>query len=93
MIWETIEESQIKKKFSLLLFICSLLVIFIHANNIAEIVAGTTPTFLDRIAIGIESYWSGVTKIAVPCFFMISGFLFFRTFKISKLLAKWGGAN
>lgn len=92
MFWETIEESQIRKKFSLLLFICSLLVIFIHANNIQEITVSNGPTFLERLVIGIETYWGEVTKIAVPYFFMISGFLFFRTFKISKLLEKWGGA-
>lgn len=91
MVWKIIDESQIRNKFTLLMFICSVLVIFIHAKNITEIVVGNSPTFLDRIAISIESYWSEVTKIAVPYFFMISGFLFFRTFEISKLSAKWGG--
>ena len=90
MVWKIIDESQIRNKFTLLMFICSVLVIFIHAKNITEIVVGNSPTFLDRIAISIESYWSEVTKIAVPYFFMISGFLFFRTFEISKLSAKWG---
>lgn len=91
MEFNTVDEQQVRNRFSLLMFICSVLVIFIHAKNITEIVVGNSPTFLDRIAISIESYWSEVTKIAVPYFFMISGFLFFRTFEISKLFAKWGG--
>lgn len=91
--WKSVEEPVVRMKFTILLFVCSILVIYIHANNLADMQVGSTPSFLDKLAIGIENYWVGVTKVAVPFFFMISGFLFFRTFSINKLLQKWGGGD
>lgn len=88
--WRSVEESVVRKKFNVLLFVCSILVIYIHANNLADMQISANFSLTTRLAIGIETYLVSITKIAVPYFFMISGFLFFRTFKTSKLLAKWG---
>jgi len=88
--WNVIEEQQVRRKFTFLLFICSILVIYIHATNIEQINIDNLTSF-DELCISIESYWTHVTSIAVPFFFFISGLLFFRTFKINKLLEKWGG--
>lgn len=68
-------------------FVFSLLVVWIHSYN-AELFLGKTAE-MERI-YQIE-HWigDGIGQIAVPGFFMISGYLFYRDFSWEKLRGKW----
>lgn len=73
-------EQKIRNKITLLTFICSLLVIWIHTFNLELYGIDAASTGVGRAAYFLENYWKNVTNIAVPLFFFISGFLFFRTY-------------
>ncbi|MBE5972729.1 MAG: acyltransferase [Lachnoclostridium sp.] len=83
------ENKRFRNQISWLMFIFSILVIWVHSYNV-ELFAGTQwgPAW-DRAA-QIETFWSvGVGQIAVPGFFMLSSYLFFRNFELKKLAEKW----
>ncbi len=83
------ENKRFHNQISWLMFLFSILVIWVHSYNV-ELFAGSTwgPDW-DRAA-QIETFWSvGVGQIAVPGFFMLSSYLFFRNFDLSKLAVKW----
>ena len=81
------KESVFHNKIIWFSFFFSLLVIWIHAYN-AELYLGATewmePVYRFEHWIG-----DGIAQIAVPGFFMISGYLFYRNFDWSRLLEKW----
>ena len=83
------ENKRFQNQISWLMFFFSILVIWVHSYNV-ELFAGTSwgPAW-DRAAV-IETFWSiGVGQIAVPGFFLLSSYLFFRNFALNKLTAKW----
>lgn len=82
-------EQHFQNKITLLTFFCSFLVIWIHTFNLETY--GITDSMLGiaRIVYWIETFWSKVTAIAVPMFFLISGFLFYRTFSMENLWEKY----
>lgn len=83
------QEKRFHNQISWLMFIFSILVIWVHSYNV-ELFAGTQwgPVW-DRAA-QIETFWSvGIGQIAVPGFFLLSSYLFFRNFELSKLAGKW----
>lgn len=88
-VWDVNEEKVVRTKFSIILFVCSLLVICIHTYNLEAYGIDESSIGLSRAVFCIETYWSIITGFAVPLFFLISGILFFRTFDISLLLTKW----
>lgn len=68
-------------------FAFSLLVIWIHAYN-AELFLGSSAE--GSVAMMVETFLGErIGQIAVPGFFMISGYLFFRDFTWNKLPEKW----
>ena len=80
-------ESQFRNKVTWFSFAFSLLVVWVHSYN-AELFLGITP--------GMEmvyraEHWIGdwFGQIAVPGFFMISAYLFYRDFAWEKLPGKW----
>lgn len=89
MTWITNQEEIVRAKFSIILFICSILVIFIHTYNLEVYGINENSSGFSQVVFQVESYWAKVTRIAVPMFFMISGILFFRTFEIISLFTKW----
>lgn len=82
-------ETSIRNKITLITFICSIFVVYIHACNIKQYGLSGDSAGLARFMYLFESYCEEVFDIAVPVFFIISGMLFFRTFEIKKLLTKW----
>lgn len=80
-------EQQFRKKVIWFTFIFSLFVIWVHSYN-AELYLGKTSqaALLYRV-----EHWigDGIGQIAVPGFFMISAFLFYRGFTWEKLIPKW----
>ena len=81
------EEGRFSNKIHWFTFFFSILVIWIHSAN-AEIYLGRTEKayFLYRMEDFIGNV---VAQIAVPGFFMISSYLFYRNFSMDKLKIKW----
>ena len=70
-------------KITYLQFALSLLVVLIHTYNVD--VYG-----IDKTAFAcFEQEISCISRIAVPTFFAISGFLFFKNYELSQTLNKW----
>jgi len=83
------QNARFRNQISWLMFIFGILVIWVHSYNV-ELFAGTTMgAAWDRV-VQMETFWSvGIGQIAVPGFFMLSSYLFFRNFTREKLPVKW----
>lgn len=81
------EEKKFYNKITWFSFAFSLLVVWIHSYN-AELFLGKTAAMARIYRI---EHWigDGIGQIAVPGFFMISGYLFYRDFSWEKLRGKW----
>ena len=83
------QDRRFRSQISWLMFFFSILVIWVHSYNV-ELFAGTTMGAAWDPAVQIETFWSiGVGQIAVPGFFLLSSYLFFRNFNKEKLPLKW----
>lgn len=83
MVQETKNTDFFKNKVYFLQFISSVLVVMIHTY-------GTKDMTNIPLSYNIESFISfKLASVAVPLFFCLSGFLFFRNFKMDQLLTKW----
>ena len=82
-------EKIVRNKITIVSFLCSIIVIWIHTFNLAEYGISLSDTGIKGVVAAIEFYWSHIVGFAVPTFFFISGFLFFRTFEWSKLKQKY----
>lgn len=80
-------ESQFRNKVTWFSFAFSLMVVWIHSYN-AELFLGKTEAMARVYRV---EHWlgDGIGQIAVPGFFMISGYLFYRDFSWEKLRGKW----
>lgn len=80
-------EASFRNKVIWFSFAFSLLVIWVHSYN-AELYLGRTE---EMARIYRLEHWIGdrIAQIAVPGFFMISGYLFYRDFTWEKLRGKW----
>lgn len=66
-------------KIKFISFFLMVLVVILHAQNVSSRVSGFNP---DSFNIAFQTYISGgICSIAVPFFFMISGFFFFKGIK------------
>ena len=80
-------EERFRNKVTWFSFGFSLLVIWVHSYN-AELYLGKTPKM--AVVYRLEHcLGDGIAQIAVPGFFMISGYLFYRDFTWKKLGEKW----
>ncbi len=82
-------EPNIRNKFTLLSFLASIWVIYIHANNLTVYGIDADAVGLAGVCYRMETFLETLVQAAVPLFFLISGLLFFRTFGIGKLWDKW----
>lgn len=82
-------EQKLRNKITLLTFICSLLVIWIHTYNLEMYGITADSQGIAKIAYLTENYWKRLTDIAVPLFFFVSGFLFFRTYELKDTWNKY----
>ena len=81
-------EETIYARTALLSFILTILVVFVHAVNYDKFTEG--PEALTVLMPRLQSFCSDVIgQLGAPAFFLVSGFLFYRTFDFSKLLSKW----
>lgn len=81
------DERQFRNKIYWLTFLFSILVIWIHSFN-AELFLGSTQA---GVRVEQMEYILGeyVGQIAVPGFFVVSSYLFYRRFNWGRLLSKW----
>jgi hypothetical protein len=82
-------EAHLRNKISVITFISSLLVIWIHTFNLETYGIDASSAGIAKVVYYVENYWAKITLLAVPMFFTVSGFLFFRTFKLEALLDKY----
>lgn len=82
-------EHIIRNKFTMLSFLCSVLVIYIHTFNLGIYQIDGNSLGVGKVVYEIESYMNAMIRFAVPMFFIISGLLFFRTFEMKNLFSKW----
>lgn len=83
------QTTRFSNRISWLMFLFSVLVIWVHSYNL-ELFVGTSWGPEWDTAVQIERFWSvGIGQIAVPGFFMLSSYLFFRNFELKKLPEKW----
>lgn len=81
------EERQFRNRIYWLTFFFSILVVWIHSFN-AELYLGVTEPAA-RVNLLERALGEGLGQIAVPGFFMVSSYLFYRGFTWSGLLPKW----
>ena len=88
---ETIQndEQTVRNKITIITFFCSLLVIWIHTFNLDVYGIDEKATGFAKIVYYIENTWGSLTQIAVPFFFFVSGYLFFRTFSPNSIKEKY----
>lgn len=68
-------------KLRVISFISMIMVVFLHAYNVKVKFTSGNVSFNDGYNVFIQNFFShGITRIAVPIFFCISGYLFFLKF-------------
>ena len=83
------DENIVRNKISIITFISSVLVIWIHAYNLNVYEINEKSEGMGLFVYYVEKIMSNFTLIAVPFFFIISGFLFFRKFEIKNIFSKY----
>ncbi len=82
-------ERRFHDQVSWLMFIFSIFVIWVHSYNV-DLFSGGSQDGIWSLADRIENFVSvGLGQIAVPGFFLLSSYLFFRNFSWDKLPRKW----
>ena len=80
-------ERQFRQKITWVTFLASLLVVWVHSVN-WELFLGPEGEG-SLVAVIERTLAERVGQIAVPCFFMVSAYLFFRNFSWEMLVRKW----
>ena len=81
------EEKYFRNKVIWFTFLFSILVIWVHSYNAVLFLGKTGVAY--RVDL-LERFWGNtVAQIAVPGFFLISSYLFFRGYTMEKLWVKW----
>lgn len=70
-------EEEFHNKVVIYSFIIIMIVILIHANNVGVYGLTEQSSGIGRFVYWFESIASRLWECAVPCFFLISGYLFF----------------
>lgn len=83
-------EERFRRKVTLISFVCGLIVIYIHTYNLETYGIGPDAVGLARLVYLVESACKKtVFEAAIPSFFFISGYLFFRRFSLDRLAEKY----
>lgn len=82
-------ERHIRNKFTIMTFVCSIFVIYIHTYNLELYEITAQSRGFGRAAWLLEEYSFDMLHIATSLFMMVSAILFYRNFSIEKLWEKW----
>ena len=82
-------EKIVRNKITVISFACSIIVIYIHTYNLEVYDINLNDGGLSALIYFVEEWFKTFNDVAVPSFFFISGFLFFRTFELSLLKNKY----
>lgn len=80
-------EARFRNKITWFSFLFSVLVVWVHSVN-GELFLGESP-YLDGVTAFQRFLGNTMAQIAVPGFFMMSGYLFYRDFSWQRLGTKW----
>ncbi len=83
-----IKDNYYSQKISRIQFVCSVLIVILHSNNINGYNLISDGTVASRFVLGVEEFISVLGHCAVPTFFTISAFLFFRCFDLKSYKVK-----
>ncbi len=83
-----IKESYYSQKIIRIQFVCSVLIVILHSNNINGYNLVADGSLAGNLVLGIEEFISVLGHCAVPTFFSISAYLFFRQFSMSTYKSK-----
>lgn len=83
------KEEQFRNKIIYYSFILSIFVVGIHAYNVERYHLAGKEDWFSRLVLLVENMVRGWADICVPFFFIISGYLFFRTFELGKIRDKY----
>lgn len=86
---ELISEQKFRNKITIITFICSLFVIWIHTSNLEVYGIDSNSEGVAYLTYILEQIFGKVIIFATPMFFFVSGFLFFRYYELSKTINKY----
>ena len=89
MKFESYSEKQFRNKITYFSFWLSFFVIGIHTYNVQIYGLSEKTDLLSKFVLKWEQLIRSLSNVCVPFFFLISGYLFFRTFEWSKLFDKY----
>lgn len=82
-------EKRLYNQITFISFIYSILVIMIHSYNLSSFYLANSNYYLKNIFVFLQDFLNkDLASIAVPSFFMFSGFLFYRNVEKNKVLLK-----
>ena len=79
----------LKNKITIYRFVLIFFVISIHTWNLSVYGIEWGISAFGSLIWFVESYFNTLETVCVPFFFVISGYLFFREFKLRSLPYKW----
>lgn len=85
---EKMPEQEYQNKIVYISFLCSIMVILLHVYNI-ESFSVDEASFSGFLLYKIENTISNISRIAVPMFFFLAGYLFYQNFTLNKCGVKW----
>lgn len=80
-------EEIFSEKITLIQYICSIIIVILHSNNLNGYNFINNGERGIKFVYNLERFISIAGHLAVPTFFVISAYLFFRNFQISKYFA------
>ncbi len=84
-----IQTNNFSEKIKTVQWILSILVIFIHTNNIKTYSLSFSNGGFEAFVVACETLLNVLGGIAVPMFFLISGFLFYNNYDYSRVGSKY----
>ncbi|MBR2669581.1 MAG: acyltransferase [Solobacterium sp.] len=84
-----LNELSVRHKITRISFFCCMLVIWVHTYNLDVCGITDTSSGFSRVVYLLENLWGNLAGTAVPFFFFLSGYLFYRTFHMDKLREKY----
>ena len=89
MLMQKYEENQFRNRIVLYSFWLAFFVVGIHAYNVDVYGLIYKEDLFSKVVMYLEYFVKNISGVCVPFFFIISGYLFFRTYNWSKVFTKY----